>query len=153
MRTKLQRVRAKKYYSPIARKKYKQQKQKVLTPQEPYRSWLEADVAKALHMVSVKFEYEPFKIHYVIPAQAHTYTPDFELDNGIIVETKGRWTSADRKKMGLVIEQNPEMDIRMLFALDNKISPNSRTKYSTWCEKRDIKYAIGAEVPQEWINE
>ena len=124
-----------------------------MIPPKPFRSWLEADVAKALNILGVTFEYEPFKIHYVIPAQSHTYTPDFTLPNGIIVETKGRWTSADRKKMSLVIEQNPELDIRMLFALDNKISPNSRTKYSDWCEKRDIKYAVGTAVPEAWINE
>ena len=153
MRTRLQRLQAKRYYSPVARKKYSKQKNKVLTPPHPYKSWLEADVAKDMARNKINFKYEDYALTYVIPAQVHTYTPDFELPNGIIVETKGRWTSADRKKMGLVIEQHPELDIRMLFALDNKIAPKSKTRYSMWCERRGIKYAIGTAVPKEWINE
>jgi hypothetical protein len=69
------------------------------------------------------------------------------------IEIKGRFTAQDRKKMSLVIEQNPHLDIRMLLAKDNTISKNSRTRYSTWCGKRGIKYAIGTELPQEWIDE
>lgn len=153
MRRRLPRVQAKRYYSPTSRSKYKLQKGKALTPLPPYKSWLEADIAHALKKLKVKFKYEDFKLHYVVPAQAHTYTPDFELENGIIVEAKGRWTSDDRKKMSLVIEQNPHLDIRMLFALDNKISPKSRTRYSDWCAKRDIPYAIGNAVPKEWTEE
>jgi hypothetical protein len=149
----LPKVQAKRYYSLEKRREHKKNKGQVLTPPAPYRSWLEADVAASLRKLKRKFKYEQTKLSYVVPAQLHTYTPDFELDNGIIVETKGRWTAADRKKMGLIFEQHPEKDIRMLFALDNKISKNSRTKYSDWCEKRGIKYAIGAAVPQEWLDE
>ena len=139
--------RAKKYLTPAERKGLN------LKPPEPYRSWLEADVAHALDNQKVKFKYEEEKITYVVPAQVHTYTPDIELPNGIIVEVKGRWTAADRKKMGLVLEQNQDKDIRILFAVDNKISKNSRTRYSSWCKRRNIKYAIGREIPEEWINE
>lgn len=139
--------RAKKYLTP------EQRKGKNLKPPEPYRSWLEADVANALTINNVAFNYEEEKIAYVIPAQVHTYTPDITLPNGIIVEVKGRWTAHDRKKMGLVLEQNPDKDIRILFAVDNKISKNSRTRYSTWCEKRGIKYAIGREIPLEWLED
>jgi len=110
-------------------------------------------VANQLDTSKVSFAYETRIVHYVIPAQTHTYRPDFNLPNGIIVETKGRWTSADRKKMGFVLEQNPELDIRMLFALDNKLSSNSNTKYSDWCDKRGIKYAIGTEIPATWMKE
>jgi len=99
------------------------------------------------------FYYEAITVHYVVPARVHTYRPDFPLENGIIVETKGRWTSADRKKMGFVMEQNPELDIRMLFALDNKIAAKSKLRYSDWCEKRGIKYAIGNKVPKAWLKE
>lgn len=69
------------------------------------------------------------------------------------IEIKGRFTAQDRKKMSLIIEQHPELDIRMLLAKDNKISKNSRTKYSTWCTKRNIKFHVGTEVPQEWLEE
>ena len=154
MRTRLPRIQAKRYYSPVARKKYKEQKSKILLPPAPYKSWLEADVAQDLKKNKIPFEYEATRLNYVVPAQVHSYTPDFEMKkNQIIIETKGRWDSGDRKKMGLVIEQHPELDIRMLFALDNKISPRSKTRYSDWCKRRGIKYAIGTSVPTEWREE
>jgi hypothetical protein len=128
-------------------------KRKGLNPPEPFRSWLEADVAHDLSEQGVDFEYESETIIYVVPAQTHRYTPDIKLPNGIIVEVKGRWTAIDRKKMGLVLEQNPDKDIRILFAIDNKISKNSRTRYSTWCKRRGIKYAIGRAIPKEWLEE
>lgn len=107
----------------------------------------------ALEKANVPFTYEEDVLLYVEPAQQRRYTPDINLDDQIIVEVKGRWTAQDRRKMSLVIEQHPEKDIRMLFARDNTISKNSRTKYSTWCDKRNIKYAIGTEVPTEWLEE
>ena len=141
-------ARAKIYLTPS------QRKGKGLKPPEPYRSWLEADVAQDLKKKGVKFEYEATHLPYVEPATVRKYTPDLILNNGdLIVEIKGRWTAHDRRKMGFVIEQNPDKDIRMLFAIDNKISKNSKTRYSDWCRKRGIKYAIGTAVPEEWLNE
>jgi hypothetical protein len=137
----------KRYLSPKTRRG------KGYAPPEPYRSWLEADVAQDLKRKKVDFEYETFTIPYVVPTTIRTYKPDIRLPNGIIVEIKGRWTAHDRSKMGYVIEQNPELDIRMLFAADNKISKNSRTRYSTWCSKRGIVYAVGTAIPEEWLNE
>ena len=112
-------------------------------------------MAHALKKAKVPFTYESEKIVYVEPAQTRTYTPDFPIGKhgDIIIEVKGRWTAQDRRKMSLVIEQNPHLDIRMLFARDNTISKNSRTKYSTWCKKRNIKYAVGTAVPDAWIEE
>ena len=55
--------------------------------------------------------------------------------------------------MVLVIEQNPKLDIRMLFERDHKISKRSKTRYTEWCEKRGIVCAVGREIPKEWINE
>lgn len=110
-------------------------------------------MANSLMESGVDFTYEEDTLHYVVPAQTHTYRPDFKLPNGVFVETKGRWTAQDRKKMSLVIEQHPELNIHMLFALDNKISPNSRTCYSDWCTKRGIVHAFGTEVPKEWLRE
>lgn len=138
---------AKKYLSPAKRRG------KHLLQPKPYRSWLEADVAHDLEKRGFGFRYENLKVLYAVPTKIRTYTPDLELENGIIVEIKGRWTSQDRRKMGYVIEQNPELDIRMLFAIDNKISRTSRTRYSDWCDKRDIKYAIGKSVPEAWLYE
>lgn len=94
-------------------------------------------------------------VHYSVPASNHKYKPDFILPNGVIVECKGRFSPADRKKMSLVVEQNPDLDIRLLFMLDNTLNRSSKTTYSMWCEKRGIKWAVSraGEVPQEWLDE
>lgn len=98
--------------------------------------------------------YEDQTLYYTIPEQVHKYKPDFTLPNNVIIEVKGRFTAADRRKMAFVIEQNPEKDIRLLFQTDNKISSNSRTRYSDWCKKRGIKYHVSSrgEVPKEWLE-
>lgn len=118
------------------------------------RSGLEKKVATYLDQKKVKYEYETKVIKYTVPESLHRYTPDFILPNGIIIECKGRFTPADRKKMSLVIEQNPELDIRMLFMMDNTLSKSSKTTYSMWCEKRGIKWAVSKTgvVPKEWLK-
>ena len=62
-----------------------------------YRSGLEDKVAEYLKDNSVTFLYEKIKIEWEDLAY-RTYTPDFVLDNGIIIETKGMFTTADRRK-------------------------------------------------------
>ena len=119
-----------------------------------YRSGFEAKVAKKLKDNKVKFEYETEKLKYAVPESYHTYTPDFILPNGIMVEAKGRFTPADRKKMSLVIEQNPDKDIRLIFMMDNTLSRASKTTYSAWCKKRDIKCHVARDgsIPKEWMK-
>ena len=113
-----------------------------------YRSGWENQVAQMLESQGIDFEYESIEFEYEVP---HVYVPDFILPNGIIIEAKGRFTQYDRRKMLIVIEEYPEYDIRMLFQADKRISKKSRTKYSEWCQRYGIKYAIG-EIPREWLN-
>jgi hypothetical protein len=118
-----------------------------------FRSGLEDDVAKMLTEAGVPFTYEETKIKYIKPASEHQYTPDFVLDNGIIVETKGRFLVADRKKHLLIKRQHPELDIRLVFSNSKqKLAKGSRTTYAAWCEKNGFLYADKA-IPQHWINE
>src|SRR5688572_27059490 len=109
------------------------------------RSGLEKRTAEYLDAEKIKYEYETLVIEYEVPAKRHKYKPDFILlHNGIIVECKGRFDAATRQKMSLVIEQNPDKDIRLLFMRDNTITKSSKTKYSDWCSKRNIKYHVSA---------
>ena len=49
----------------------------------------------------------------------------------IIIETKGRFVTADRQKMLLVKEQYPDLDIRFVFSNPNsRISKKSKTTYA-----------------------
>lgn len=117
-----------------------------------YRSGLEEKVAAQLESLSVSYKYEDFKISYQVN-EVRTYTPDFELPNGIIIETKGWFVAAHRKKHLLIQKQHPDLDIRFVFSNSkNKINKNSKTSYADWCEKNGFLYADKL-VPQEWIDE
>lgn len=118
-----------------------------------FRSGLEDKVSKQLEAKGVKFDYELWKIPYVIPASNHTYTPDFLLPNGIFVETKGLWESDDRKKHLLIRKQYPELDIRMVFSSSRtKLYKGSPTSYAEWCEKQGIMFADKL-IPVDWLKE
>ena len=120
-----------------------------------YRSGLEETVANYLQDRNISFEYEDKAniIKYIVPAKGHTYLPDFKLPNGIIVETKGRFLLADRKKHELIKQQHPEIDIRIVFSNSKtRISKSSKTTYGMWCEKMGIPYA-DKEIPQSWLEE
>lgn len=138
----------------MARSRWKK-KHKVDGRSVTLRSGLEKRTAEYLDSKSTSYEYETLILEYEVPAKLHKYKPDFILANGIIIECKGRFDAATRQKMSLVIEQNPDKDIRLLFMRDNPISKTSKTRYSDWCEKRGIKYHVSEQgsVPEEWLNE
>lgn len=121
-----------------------------------FRSGLEdttqADLSERL---GAKVEFEPKwgKITYTVPEKKHTYTPDFILPNGIIIETKGWFKPADRQKHLDIRRSNPQKDIRFVFQNPNsKINKRSKTTYAMWCDKQGFKWAKKV-VPQEWIDE
>tara|TARA_R100001510_G_scaffold9853_1_gene7592 strand:- start:441 stop:842 length:402 start_codon:yes stop_codon:yes gene_type:complete len=117
-----------------------------------YRSGLEQDTAKFLNKRGIGFTYEEMKIKWVDP-KTKTYTPDFVLDNGIIIETKGRFISPDRAKHLAVRDQYPELDIRFVFTNSkSKLYKGSKTTYGMWCNKYDFKYA-DRYIPEAWLKE
>lgn len=120
---------------------------------EGWRSGLEKKQAAHLDALGVKYEYEKRVVEYITPPKKHRYTPDFELlDNGIIVETKGRFVAADRAKHLLVKEQHPELDIRFVFSNSKtKLYKGSPTSYADWCEKHGFQYADKI-IPASWLS-
>lgn len=118
-----------------------------------FRSGLEETVYKQIASMNIVPSYESFKIPYVIPASNHTYTPDFQLPNGIIIETKGRFVASDRKKHLLVKKQHPDLDIRFVFQnAKGRINKGSKTTYADWCNKNGFIYAEKT-IPREWFSE
>ncbi len=116
-----------------------------------YRSGLEDRISKQLKSLSVPVKYEEFKIKYEVN-EVRTYTPDFELPNGIIIESKGRFVVADRKKHLLIKKQHPDLDIRFVFSNSRvKINKGSKTTYGMWCDKQGFLYADKL-IPEEWIK-
>ncbi len=118
-------------------------------PKVKFASGFEQRTAKDLTSRGVDYKYEPLAFEYY---QVRTYTPDFVLPNGIIVETKGKFVGQDRTKHLLVRKQHPDYDIRIVFMQNNLLRKNSKTRYGDWCDRNGIKWALG-KVPEEWINE
>tara|TARA_B100001250_G_C19315704_1_gene578218 strand:- start:164 stop:553 length:390 start_codon:yes stop_codon:yes gene_type:complete len=119
-----------------------------------YRSGLEKTIAAQLRKFRIKFDYEKLVILYTKPAQSSTYTPDFRLANGIIIETKGRFVLADRKKHLFIREQyGHKYDIRFVFSnAKAKIYKGSKTTYADWCIKHNFKF-FNKTIPMKWIKE
>jgi hypothetical protein len=118
-----------------------------------YKSGLEEKVAKALEEQGITGIYETLTIKFVQPEKKRSYKPDFPLPNGVIVETKGRFTTEDRQKHLWIQEQHPELDIRFVFSNSKaKINKGSKTTYGDWCDNNGFLYA-DKEIPREWIKE
>ena len=100
-----------------------------------YRSGLEKTVAAFLKDNQTRVRYEVLKIEWE-DLRYRTYTPDFILDNGIIIETKGIFDSEDRRKHMEIRKQHPELDIRFVFS-------NSMAKF-LWAHR---------VIPEAWLKE
>lgn len=126
-----------------------------------FRSGLEQTIAAQIESAGLPVAYEDKTpvadggclIEYTVPERKAKYTADFRLPNGIIVETKGRFVTEDRKKHKLIKEQHPSLDIRIVFNNPNaRISKQSKTTYAKWCDDHGIPYAK-AVIPAAWFKE
>lgn len=118
-----------------------------------FRSGLEESIARKLTSQGVSFTFEELVIKYTRPLREARYTPDFVLPNGIIIESKGRFVTADRQKHILVKTQHPELDIRFVFSNSrSRITKLSATTYGDWCDKHGFKYS-DKEIPEAWLKE
>ncbi len=127
-----------------------------------WRSGLEETVGGDLTNRGVPFRYEEVKLRYTKPVTSHTYCPDYILDNGIVIETKGIFDAADRKKHELIKAQHPGLDIRFVFTrskstLTKRVpkghkSYATQTTYGDWCLKKGFLYADKL-IPPEWMTE
>jgi hypothetical protein len=121
-----------------------------------YKSRLEDKLAAQLESSGYSFEYEKLKLKYEVPARVATYTPDFKLENGIIIEAKGWLQTADRTKMIQVKRDHPELDIRFVFSGNPQNKPiykGSPTSYAKWCEDHGFPWAGNSVIPEEWLRD
>ena len=116
-----------------------------------YKSKFEATVAKVLPKGT---EYEPITIDFVQPMKKRKYKPDFVLPNGLIIETKGKWTQEDRQKHVWLREQRPDLRICLLFmSAFNRIRKGSKTTYADFCNQHGIEWAdFNVGIPKEWLS-
>jgi len=117
-----------------------------------YRSGLEHKLSEYLDSLKHEYDYESIKIEWE-DLTYRTYTPDFILSNGIIVETKGRFITADRKKHLCIQKQHPALDIRFVFTNSrNKLSKGAKSTYGQWCIKHGFRY-YDRIIPEDWLKE
>ena len=117
-----------------------------------YRSGLEDTVANYLKEHKVKFLYEKVKIEWEDLAY-RTYTPDFVLNNGIIIETKGIFTVADRRKHVCIKKQHPSLDIRFVFTNSNrKLRKGAKSSNAEWCIRYGFRF-YNRIIPEDWLKE
>jgi len=117
-----------------------------------YRSGLEHSISLYLTELKHKYGYETIKIEWE-DLTYRKYTPDFILSNGIIIETKGRFVTADRKKHILIKQQHPNLDIRFVFTNSrSKLSKVSKSSYGQWCTRYGFKYHDRI-IPEDWLKE
>lgn len=110
-----------------------------------YRSGLERLVATLLTQKSLTHSHESTTLRYVKPVSRHRYIPDFDVSgltpSVLYLETKGRLTTSDRKKMLLVVAQHPEKLFVMLFSKPNNvINKSSKTRYCDWADANGIRW-------------
>ena len=123
-----------------------------------YKSGLELTVAEQIKSNDYEVNYETETLQYTVPETKHKYTPDFvftKRDGTLMyIETKGRWTATDRKKMKHVLQSNPNIDLRLVFQNPNqKISKASKTTYEMFANKLGISKVAKKEIPTEWMAE
>ena len=117
-----------------------------------YRSGLEDKVATYLKELNIKFSYESLKIEWE-DLTYRTYTPDFILNNGIIIETKGRFLMADRRKHLCIKKQHPKLDIRFVFENSRKkLRKGGKMTYAQWCMRNNIQF-YDRIIPEDWLKE
>lgn len=117
-----------------------------------YRSGLEDQIAAYLESNQKELRYEQLKIEWE-DLRYRVYTPDFQLDNGIIIETKGKFDSEDRRKHVEVKKQHPELDIRFVFSnAKAKLYKGAKSRYCDWCDKNGFKWAHRV-IPEDWLKE
>jgi hypothetical protein len=114
-----------------------------------FRSKLEQQIAKAFDTVGLKYTYESSKLEYTLSC---SYTPDFFLENGVILEVKGFLKPTDRRKMIAVKAQHPDLDIRFVFQKDNPLAKGSKHTYMSWAEKNGFPACVWPNIPPDWVQ-
>jgi len=123
------------------------------------KSILEVQVAASLDEMGVEwlYEHETLVYHTCLGwdescnVKTQTYTPDFTLKNGVLLEAKGKMTLDTRKKMVAVKRCHPDRRICMIFGYaNNKLSarPNA-TRYWQWAEAEGFEWS-DIVVKKEW---
>ncbi len=117
-----------------------------------YKSKFEAQIAAE---IGDRVQYEPDKLKFVQPPAQRVYIPDWKIADGVYIESKGKFTLDDRKKMAWVKEQYPRYRFYLLFQnAYNRITKRSRTTYAEWAENNGFEWGHFPDgIPQHWFEQ
>ena len=123
---------------------------------EEFASKAEMLFAQQLDKKKIEWKYEPDKFNWIPPVKTRKYTPDFKIKRRdkyeFYIEFKGYLRPKDRTKIKNCLEQNPSLDLRIVFMDANKpIYKGSPTSYGMWAEKLGIQWAE-KDIPKEWLR-
>lgn len=111
-------------------------------PTRGKRSKFEARVSDAL---GPTWAYETVKLPYTL---RNNYIPDFVREAvKLVVEAKGRFTGADRRKMLAAKGENPEWDIRIAFMRNNPLYKGAKNRYMDWAAKHGFRATVFPNLP------
>ena len=117
-----------------------------------FRSVIELELSEGLLAYGKPFSYEKNKIEWEDLAY-RSYTPDFITHNNIIIEAKGRFMPADRRKHLAIRKQYPHLDVRFIFENSNKkLYKGAKSTYAQWCYKYDFRF-YDKKIPKDWLQE
>jgi len=130
-----------------------------------WRSGFERRLRADLDKLGVAYSYEAHTYALTLQVPGHycedcegrdirrvtKYTPDFYIEaSSLTVEAKGKFDARARKIALAFVEQYPEKNYALLFQRDNWISGKKKQRYSDWCNKHNIAFAVG-KWPKEWL--
>lgn len=121
-----------------------------------YRSWTELRFARWCKEVGVGYEYEVVKIPYIDgKGKKHNYHPDFRITRKdgtyMFIEIKGYLRNP--RKMELVLEQHPHIDLRIIFVEPSNIVEGTDHTYGDWADSVGMKWSEGELMPVGWLKE
>lgn len=120
------------------------------------RSGFERKIMESLDALGVTYEYETEHIKFTQPSRSRYYIPDIILitknNQKIYIELKGKLDREAQQKMRWVKEQNPTLDIRIVFMRNNKMTKSSKKTYTEWAEQHGFPCYVGS-IPKEWLDE
>jgi len=98
--------------------------------------------------------YEPDRLKFKQPEAIRTYIPDWKVKDKVYIETKGKLTVEDRKKMIWVKEQYPDHTFYLFFQNARvKLRKGSKTSYGDWATKAGFMWSdLRDGLPPEWLT-
>lgn len=122
-----------------------------------YKSKFERRLAVGFRKAKLGFQYEPKRFKFTQPAIERVYTPDWWLpDVGVYVESKGKLTPEERKKLVWWRQAHPDVPFVLIFQrARNPIRKGSKTTYGDWATKNNFIWFDFQEFEKfkEWVKQ